>query len=301
LRRLEIGAFALIGNMREGMIMPEGKRSLAITIDFEDYRRQELRDHLGEAAPPNPIEVERQLDTLLALLEGLDARATFFSVGRLTGEVDRWVWTRIGARHRIGCHGHEHLRVNVIGRERFQQDLYRAKAALEDVSGMPVLSFRAPYFASDGTDPWFGEVLASAGIRIDSSRRIASPPAGFSGSYALEGSDGRVLEVPFASIGYGPKRLSVIGGTYFRLLPLAAIRRLLAGAEKHGFLPMIYMHPYDIDPVAPPLAYPRWGYARQKLGDWVRRRGRASVTAKLRALAESYALKSVEAVLLGGA
>jgi peptidoglycan/xylan/chitin deacetylase (PgdA/CDA1 family) len=281
--------------------MADGKRSLAMTIDFEDYRRQELRDHLGEPQPPNPIEVERQLDAMLALLEELDARATFFSVGRLTGELGRSVWARIGARHRIGCHGHEHLRVNAIGRERFREDLQRAKAALEDASGMAVLSFRAPYFASDGADPWFGEVLAGAGFGIDSSRRLAAPPANFGGSYALEGSEGQVLEVPFASIGYGPKRLSVIGGTYFRLLPLAAIRRLLARAEAHGFLPMIYLHPYDIDPLAPPLAYPRRGYARQRLGDWVRRRGRASAGAKLRALAGTYEFKSIEAVLPAGA
>ena len=277
--------------------MADGRRSLAMTIDFEDYRRQELRDHLGEPQPPHPVEVERQLDALLGLLEGLDARATFFSVGRLTGELARSVWARIGARHRIGCHGHEHLRVNAIGRERFREDLRRAKAALEDASGTAVVSFRAPYFASDGADPWFGEVLAGEGFRVDSSRRLAAPPAGFAGSYALEGSDGRVLEVPLASIGYGPKRLSVIGGSYFRLLPLGAIRRLLGRAEAQGFLPMIYLHPYDIDALAPPLAYPRRGYARQKLGDWVRRRGRATAAAKLRALADSYEFMPVEAIL----
>jgi peptidoglycan/xylan/chitin deacetylase (PgdA/CDA1 family) len=280
--------------------MPEGKRSLAMTIDLEDYRRQELRDHLGEPQRPYPVEVERQLDALLALLEELDARATFFSVGRLTAELGRPVWARIGARHHIGCHGHEHLHVNVLGRARFRDDLHRAKATLEDTAGMAVMSFRAPYFASDGTDPWFGEVLAGDGFRVDSSRRLAAPPAGFAGSYVLEGSGGRVREVPLASIGHGPKRLSVIGGTYFRLLSQGAIRLLLGRAEERGFLPMIYLHPYDIDPLAPPLAYPRRGYARQKFGDWVRRRGRASVTAKLRGLADAYEFKPVEAIVLAG-
>jgi hypothetical protein len=268
-----------------------------MTVDFEDYRRQELRDHLGEPQPPNPVEVERQLDTMLDLLEQLEARATFFSVGRLTGDLPGSVWARIGARHEIGCHGHAHLRVSAIGRERFRQDLRRAKRALEDAAGVPVRSFRAPYFASDGTDPWFGEVLASEGFRVDSSRRLGSAPEGFAGSYVLEGSAGRVVEVPLASLGYGPKRLSVIGGTYFRLLSLRAIRRLLGRAERRGFVPMIYLHPYDVDPLAPPLVYPRRGYARQKLGDWVRRRGRASAAAKLRALTDTYEFDSVEAML----
>jgi peptidoglycan/xylan/chitin deacetylase (PgdA/CDA1 family) len=285
----------------EQTVLTDRRRGLAMTVDFEDYRRQELRDHFGEPQLPHPNEVERQLDLLLDLLEGLDARATFFSVGRLTGELRGSIWGRISGRHYIGCHGYEHLPANTMGRQRFRQDLKRAKAALEDASGQTVLSYRAPYFSSEGTDVWFGEVLAGEGFRVDSSRRITAPPAGCAGAYVLEGSHGCVLEAPLASIGYGPKRLTVIGGTYFRLLPLTAIRRLLSRAEDLGFLPMVYLHPYDIDPLAPPLPYPLGSHAQQKLGDWVRRRGRGAAAGKLCALADTYEFKSLEAMVLASA
>ena len=43
----------------------------------------------------------------------------------------------------------------------------------------------------------------------------------------LAGSDGAVREVPLVSLGRGGKRLTVIGGTYFRLLPAPVCLRLL--------------------------------------------------------------------------
>jgi hypothetical protein len=69
------------------MVLTDRRRGLAMTVDFEDYRRQELRDHFGGPQLPHPNEVERQVDLLLDLFEGLDPRATFFSMGRLTGEL----------------------------------------------------------------------------------------------------------------------------------------------------------------------------------------------------------------------
>jgi len=274
----------------------DGRRPAIMTIDLEDYRRQELRDHLGLPQPANPREVERQLDIVLELLDICDARATFLAVGRLAAELSRSVWPRIAARHRIGCHGHEHERVARQGPGRFREDLRAAKAELQDAAGVPVVSFRAPYMSSDGCDPWFGEALASVGFRLDSSRRLRRPPPGFHGTLPVPGTGGEVTEVPFPCIGFGEKRLTIIGGTYFRLLPLPVITHLLARCERRGFVPLVYLHPYDVDPDAPPLAYPR-GYWRQRAGDRMRRTGRTSAASKLRALARRYAFQPMESLV----
>ena len=281
--------------------MTAGRRRAVLTVDFEDYRRQELRDHLGRPQPPNPHEVERQLHTLLELLEALGVRATFFAVGRLTGEVSPSVWKAITARHRLGCHGYEHLAVPVLGPAGFRDDLHRAKAALEDASGEEVASFRAPYFSGEDCDPWFGETLAAEGFRFDSSRRLGSPPRGFRGALEVPGSGGTVAEVPLPSIGFGPKRLTVIGGTYLRLLPLPVVRRLLERSERAGFVPMVYLHPYDVDPLASPLAYPAWGYWWDRAGDRMRRAGRRTAGDKLAALARTYEFGPIESATEGAA
>jgi peptidoglycan/xylan/chitin deacetylase (PgdA/CDA1 family) len=233
------------------------------------------------------------VELLLELFERCDATATFFSVGRLVDELPRSLWARITARHRLGCHGHEHVRVFAQGRSAFAEDIAAAKKSLEDAAGAPVVSYRAPYFSADGCDPWFGEVLAELGFRLDSSRRFSTMPPGSRGTLPLEGSAGAVKELPLCSLGLGQKRLTVIGGTYFRLLPLAVIRSLLARADAMGFLPVVYLHPYDVDPEALPLAYPP-GFLKQRGGDWIRRRGRSSAGDKLNALRDSYAFRAAE-------
>jgi hypothetical protein len=47
------------------MVLTDRRRGLAMTVDFEDHRRQELRDHFGGLHLPHPNEVERQVDLLL--------------------------------------------------------------------------------------------------------------------------------------------------------------------------------------------------------------------------------------------
>lgn len=272
---------------------PTPRTDAILTVDLEDYRRQELRDHLGEPQVANPAEVERQVELLLDLFERCSVTATFFSVGRLADELPRAIWGRITARHRLGCHGHEHLRVSKLGRDAFERDLVTAKRKLEDVAGVAVVSHRAPYFSADGCDPWFGEVLGGAGFRLDSSRRLASLPAGTRGTLPLEGSDGRVDELPLCSLGFGAKRITVIGGTYFRWFPLPAVERLLERTRQLGFVPIVYLHPYDVDPSAPPLDYPA-GHLKERAGDWIRRTGRASASEKLAALSKNYAFRAAE-------
>lgn len=273
-----------------------GRPRACLSVDLEDYRRQELSRLLDASFPPNPDEVGRQLDLLLEAFESCGASATFFTVGRLTGELAASAWQRIGPRHRIGCHGHQHVHVYRLGPRAFRDDLTAAKDALEQKLGRPVVSYRAPYFSSDGCDPWFGAELARAGFRFDSSRRLFAQPDGFEGTLPLAGSDGAVLEVPLPSLGFGPKKLAVIGGTYFRLLPLHVIRSLLDRAQRLRFVPTVYLHPYDIDPNAAPLDFPR-GHLRHRAGDRVRRTGRDSVVRKLRALAAIYSFEPLESLL----
>ena len=64
-----------------------GRRTVFLTIDLEDYRRQELRDHRCGSEPAHPYEVERQLEELLEILDSINTRATFLVVGRLAKEL----------------------------------------------------------------------------------------------------------------------------------------------------------------------------------------------------------------------
>jgi peptidoglycan/xylan/chitin deacetylase (PgdA/CDA1 family) len=265
-----------------------------MTVDLEDYRRHELRDHLRSSEPAHPAEVSRQAERLLDLFDTLHLSATFFAVGRLAGELPSSTWGRIVERHDLGCHGYEHRRVREQGPDALREELRRAKGELENIGGVDVSAFRAPYFDCEGCQPWFGEALAETGFRVDSSMRLTGPRYDLNkGTRPLEGASGQVTEVPFPSFGVGPKRITVIGGSYLRLLPLGLIRRLLSRARASGFVPMVYIHPYDLDPDAERLGYPRLGYGTKRVGEELRRLGRGGLSAKLEALSREYDFQAI--------
>jgi hypothetical protein len=221
-------------------------------------------------------------------------------VGRLAYDLPQRAWREIADRHRVACHGFEHARIQFLGRVGFEEDLLAAKCSLEDVSGQRLLSYRAPYFSGEHCDPWFGEALARAGFILDSSRRLRSAPLAFHGTCPLIGSGGAVQEVPLPCIGSGAKRITIIGGSYLRLLPLSWSIRLLEWGRSEGFIPMVYLHPYDLDPEAAPLEYERFRHWLPRLGDRIRRLGRETADIKLRALCKIYDFCPIESLVEPG-
>jgi hypothetical protein len=110
----------------------------------------------------------------------------------------------------------------------------------------------------------------------------------------LAGSGGIVLSIPMPCLGFGAKRITVIGGTYFRLFPIQVSDFLLRRGVQKSFLPMVYLHPYDSDATARGLEYPNLRFVQKRLGDRLRRAGRANVARKVRALARNYNFRPVE-------
>lgn len=266
-----------------------------MTVDLEDYRHHERERLTGVRADYHPDEVARQTDLLLDGFARLEIGATFFTVGELGKRLPPGTWRRITERHRVGCHGHIHRHVGRAGRDFFAEDIRRGKATLEDAAGVAVDSYRAPYFSSDGADPWFGEELAEAGYRLDSSRRIAfmRTPGGVT---TLPGAGDTFAEVPLMSVGMRGRRLTVIGGALLRVLPLKVILTLMERARVGGFAPMVYLHPYDIDREAEPLRFSGVPW-RGRLGDVVRRVGRDGVWAKVEALTKYYDFAPAESLV----
>lgn len=260
-------------------------RPAFLTVDVEDYRRHGRRDATGREQRPCAAEVQRQLDATLELLDELSVRATFFVVAELVHQLPQGTWTELLARgHQVGCHGLEHRRVDCLGPALFREHLNRARHCLCDALGTEVLAYRSPYFSAEDCLPWAGELLAEAGFSVDSSMRCSL----HGGPLAhLPGSDGAVREVPLASLGSGPKRLTVMGGTYLRLLPTEVCARLLDQAAARSFTPMVYLHPYDLDAAAPSLGLNPWRLC-SRAGDRMRRTGRLGLPDKLRRLSERF-------------
>jgi polysaccharide deacetylase family protein (PEP-CTERM system associated) len=136
----------------------------------------------------------------------------------------------------------------------FRQDVRRAKALLEDLTGVAVRGYRAPSFSI--TD-WAIPVLEELGFTYDSSFF----PIAMHDRYGwLSGVDPSATvselrpgfyEVAISCLSLGRRRVPWGGGGYFRLIPYpvfrGGIKRILASGQPYVF----YIHPWEIDPDQP--------------------------------------------------
>ena len=115
----------------------------------------------------------------------------------------------------------------------FRSSVHDSKAALEALTGAPVLGYRAPSFSIVRGGEWAFDVLIEEGYQYDSSlypvrRRGYGYSGGSRDPHDLSRSKGTIAELPPATIALGPVVLPAGGGAYFRLLPYALTATALA-------------------------------------------------------------------------
>ena len=71
--------------------------------------------------------------------------------------------------HELASHGYAHQRATMQTKEEFKQDIDRAKKLLEDISGQPVLGYRAPSYSISKENLWAHDVLLETGHHYSSS------------------------------------------------------------------------------------------------------------------------------------
>jgi polysaccharide deacetylase family protein (PEP-CTERM system associated) len=193
------------------------------------------------------------LDTTHCLLDILDeagTRATFSVVGNVAETYPGLVREVAERGHEIGSHTHSHELIFRMEPAAFKADVARSLARLQDITGGPVLGFRAPEFSVGDLKHWCFEILVELGFRYDSSvfplprARYGIPQAPRS-PFAITTPSGPIQEYPLATWDIGRFRLPVAGGSYFRLLPDRVLYRALNGIDESGDTAVLYFHPYE--------------------------------------------------------
>jgi polysaccharide deacetylase family protein (PEP-CTERM system associated) len=245
------------------------------------------------------VAFERQVESLLALLDSLNLRATFFVLGMTASERLPLLHRIAAAGHPLACHGYSHQPIFKQTEDQFREDVRRCVDLLGEVADVQPRGYRAPAFSMTRATPWAYEVLADLGFQYDSSqndsRRIPNrikPP--HRGPFDLVLPSGRILrEFPLAVSKLGPVSVPVGGGTYWRVLPATLIRRGLRQLSKRGADPALYLHPYEFDPEA--LRAPRGPSRFSALLMEARYNFRLSATARLlTSLSEEFQLQPYE-------
>lgn len=227
-----------------------------MSVDVEDWFQVEnLKPVIPRASwDARERRVERNTMRILDLLDEQEVKGTFFILGWVAERHPGLIRRIADAGHEIACHGYGHDLLYTLTEPEFRADIDRCKKLLEDVTGAPVLGYRAPSFSI--TD-WAVPILQEMGFQYDSS---VFPTVAHDRYGRLTGVDaGRPIlelrpdfyEVCISCLPVGNRGLPWGGGGYFRMIPYlpwqAGVRRILGTGAPYVF----YIHPWEVDPGQP--------------------------------------------------
>jgi len=226
-----------------------------LTFDIEEWFH--ILDNPETQSTQSWLKYETRLrqsvDTILHLLDETSQKATFFCLGWV-GEKHPDVIRKIDASgYEIASHSYAHQLAYNQTREEFREDLHKSLSILQDITGKPIDTYRAPGFSITDRNLWVFEELIQQGIKVDCSLFPANRAHGGLSSFGeavptigdYDGHDIKLFPINTKSI-LG-KKVIYSGGGYFRLMPEAILQKWF---QQDDYV-MTYFHPRDFDPDQP--------------------------------------------------
>lgn len=245
--------------------MPE--RQIVLSVDLDDWYHARWATGSPGARWPDPATACREAgwpadglrkptQAILELFERHGVIATFFVLGEVAGHEPELVREIAGRGHEIACHGLHHLDADLLGPERFSDELAAAKKTLEALSSQQVIGYRAPNLL---VRDWMIPPLREQGFRYDASvctarsllgkdyghEHVAVNPYRFQQRFSQPDPEGDLIEIPVPV--FPALRLPAATGIMTRVLgktwTLAALRHALRTGDAQ-----YYFHPYELGP-----------------------------------------------------
>jgi len=238
------------------MAMP-GQGKCLFTVDVEEWF------NIGSSKGQNVAEwsalpscVSKNFRIMLEIFAAKKVRATCFFLGWVAEHFPELVREAWNQGHEIACHGYCHRLAYEMTPEEFLEDISKAKHIIEDITGAPVLGYRAPCFSVTKDTPWFFDKLLQAGYQFDSS--IFPAAHRFGGLKTsnwlpseVDTASGRIAEFPITVVKTIGRPICYFGGGYLRLFPYPLIKKMGMQVLQEGRPIIFYVHPREIDPGHP--------------------------------------------------
>jgi polysaccharide deacetylase family protein (PEP-CTERM system associated) len=243
--------------------MSKARTRNALTVDVEDYFHVsafegQIDPETWDAIPPR---VEANTRRVLDLLAANGLTGTFFVLGWVAERFPGLVRAIQEHGHEIACHGYGHERILFQTPRDFSRDVAKAKAILEDITGRPVLGYRAPSYSITRQTLWALDVLIEQGFHYDSSifpvtHDLYGLPGAHPHPHRIVRPGGEILEFPPTTLrlSFWGRTLAVpiSGGGYLRLFPDWFLHWGLRHVNQSDGQPAaLYFHPWEIDPGQP--------------------------------------------------
>lgn len=216
-----------------------------LTFDIEEWA---LAKSVGFGTAEKYAEYDVFLNRILDILDERGIKATCFCTGLMAKDFPQVVKLIQSRGHEIGCHSNQHTWMNKMTETEAREDTHAAVAELEQCIGQKVKSYRAPAFSIGESNKWMFEILASEGIKSDSSvypaaRDFGGFPA-FSSQVPCTIKYGGIemKEYPISMTHFMGKQMAYSGGGYFRFFPLSFVRGRMANSD----YTMCYFHINDL-------------------------------------------------------
>lgn len=219
-----------------------------LTFDIEEWYLEKA--YFG-AKESKYAEYDRLLDEILAKLQEVGLKGTFFCVGKLASDFPAVIRKIHDAGHEVGCHSNTHQWLNKMTYEQAMEDTHVAVDALQQCIGKKVESYRAPAFSIGRENKWAFEVLAANGITRDASVfPVSRDFGGFPEFTKIEPTMVKyngieIHEYPIATTKILGKEIAYSGGGYFRFFPYWYVEKEM----KRATYSMTYFHLGDMNPV----------------------------------------------------
>jgi polysaccharide deacetylase family protein (PEP-CTERM system associated) len=220
--------------------------AFADSIKFEDWCRYESR-------------IEHNTHRILDLLNVYGVTATFFVLGWVGKQFPKLVRDIHASGHEIACHGYNHRLIYNLTPAEFRDDTRLAKKILEDITGTPVIGYRAASYSVVKKTLWALDILIEEGFSYDSSifpihhDRYGIPEADRF-PHRITSGNGTIMEFPPATYNLFSQNIPIGGGGYLRLFPLLFTMKAIARINEQENKPAIlYLHPWEIDTDQPRL------------------------------------------------
>lgn len=236
-------------------MLPAGKIN-AMTVDVEDYFHVAAFENVIDPKDwdEQACRVVESTRRILALFAERGVTATFFTLGWVAERYPELVKEIVQQGHELASHGYDHQKATKMDPKAFFEDVSKAKALLESISGVEVVGYRAPSFSIMESNEWAFDVLAQAGYQYSSSTYAIQhdhygTPNWPNEPYQL--SNG-LWEFPQSTVNIMGKRLPAGGGGFFRLQPYFISENLVKRFHAQQSHPYIfYFHPWEIDSEQP--------------------------------------------------